>query len=60
MEASVLAVRRENPVWGGRKIAASPRRRGGKKYTDHAGCSPLLVADRGTAEIADRTIALGG
>jgi transposase InsO family protein len=26
MEAAVLAVRRENPVWGGRKIAASLRR----------------------------------
>lgn len=28
MEAAVLAVRRENPVWGGRKIAASLRRQG--------------------------------
>ena len=28
MEAAVLAVRRENPVWGGRKIAASLRREG--------------------------------
>ena len=28
VEAAVLAVRRENPVWGGRKIAASLRRRG--------------------------------
>ena len=27
-EEAVLAVRRENPVWGGRKIAASLRRRG--------------------------------
>ena len=26
MEAAVLAVRRENPMWGGRKIAASLRR----------------------------------
>ena len=28
VEAAVLAVRRENPVWGGRKIAASLRRQG--------------------------------
>jgi transposase InsO family protein len=28
MEAAVLALRRENPVWGGRKIAASLRRQG--------------------------------
>ena len=28
MEAAVLSVRRENPVWGGRKIAASLRRHG--------------------------------
>jgi transposase InsO family protein len=28
MEAAVLAVRRENPVWGGRKIAGSLRRQG--------------------------------
>ncbi len=28
MEAAVLAVRRENPMWGGRKIAASLRRQG--------------------------------
>jgi transposase InsO family protein len=28
MEAAILAVRRENPVWGGRKIAASLRRQG--------------------------------
>ncbi|HEV7544187.1 MAG TPA: IS481 family transposase [Reyranella sp.] len=28
MESAVLAVRRENPVWGGRKIAASLRRQG--------------------------------
>ena len=28
MEAAVLAVREENPVWGGRKIAASLRRQG--------------------------------
>jgi transposase InsO family protein len=28
MEAAVLAVRRENPVWGGRKIAASLERQG--------------------------------
>ena len=28
MDAAVLAVRRENPVWGGRKIAASLRRQG--------------------------------
>ena len=28
MEAAVLAVRRENPTWGGRKIAASLRRQG--------------------------------
>lgn len=28
MEAAVLAVRRQNPVWGGRKIAASLRRQG--------------------------------
>ena len=28
MEAVVLAVRRDNPVWGGRKIAASLRRQG--------------------------------
>jgi transposase InsO family protein len=28
MEAAVLAVRHENPVWGGRKIAASLRRQG--------------------------------
>ena len=28
MEAAVLAVRRENPVWGGRKIAASLARQG--------------------------------
>jgi transposase InsO family protein len=28
LEAAVLAVRRENPVWGGRKIAASLRRQG--------------------------------
>ena len=28
MEAAVLTVRRENPVWGGRKIAASLRRQG--------------------------------
>ncbi len=28
MEAAVLAVRRENPVWGGRKIATSLERQG--------------------------------
>lgn len=28
MEAAVLAVRRQNPVWGGRKIVASLRRQG--------------------------------
>jgi transposase len=28
VEVAVLAVRRENPVWGGRKIAASLRRQG--------------------------------
>jgi transposase InsO family protein len=28
MEAAVVAVRQENPVWGGRKIAASLRRQG--------------------------------
>src|SRR6266542_6482756 len=28
MEAAVLAVRRENPVWGGRKIAARLARQG--------------------------------
>src|SRR5690349_6101967 len=28
VEAAVLAVRRDNPVWGGRKIAASLRRQG--------------------------------
>ncbi len=28
LEAAVLAVRRDNPVWGGRKIAASLRRQG--------------------------------
>lgn len=28
IEAAVLAVRRENPVWGGRKIAATLRRQG--------------------------------
>jgi transposase InsO family protein len=28
LEAAVLAVRRENPAWGGRKIAASLRRQG--------------------------------
>jgi transposase InsO family protein len=28
MEAAVLAIRRENPVWGGRKIEASLRRQG--------------------------------
>src|SRR5688572_10630023 len=28
MEAAVLTVRQENPVWGGRKIAASLRRQG--------------------------------
>jgi transposase InsO family protein len=28
MEAAVLAARRDNPVWGGRKIAASLRRQG--------------------------------
>jgi transposase InsO family protein len=28
MEAAVLAIRHENPVWGGRKIAASLRRQG--------------------------------
>ena len=28
LEVAVLAVRRENPVWGGRKIAASLRRQG--------------------------------
>jgi transposase len=28
MEAAVLAIRRDNPVWGGRKIAASLRRQG--------------------------------
>ncbi len=28
MEAAVVAVRRENPVWGGRKIAGSLRRQG--------------------------------
>lgn len=28
VEAAVLAIRRDNPVWGGRKIAASLRRQG--------------------------------